>query len=180
MPLVILDRDGVINKDSPDFVKSPDEWLPLPGSLDAIARLCAAGFRVAVATNQSGVGRGLLDLHALAAIHARMMAAVAAAGGKISALEYCPHRPEDGCSCRKPATGLLLRIAERLGVDLVNVPCVGDSLRDLQAAEAVDARAILVLTGNGRPTLEDGLPGSVEVFDNLAAVADHLVWEQRK
>lgn len=180
MPLIILDRDGVINKDSPDFIKSPDEWFPLPGSLEAIARLCAAGFRIAVATNQSGLGRGLFDLQALHAIHARMMAAVAAAGGTISVLEYCPHRPEDGCNCRKPATGLLLRIAERLGVDLVDVPCVGDSLRDLQAAEAVAARAILVLTGNGRQTLDGGLPGRVEVFDNLAAAADHLIGEQRK
>jgi len=178
--VIILDRDGVINRDSADFIKSPDEWQPLPGSLDAIARLCAAGYRVAVASNQSGIGRGLFHISDLDAIHGKMLAAVTAAGGKISALEYCPHRPEDRCDCRKPAPGLLLRIGERLGVELADVPCIGDSLRDIEAAAAVGARPMLVLTGNGRLTSEKGVPPSVEIYRDLAAAADRLIEERRK
>lgn len=180
MAVVILDRDGVINRDRPDFIKSPREWRPLPGSLDAIARLCAAGYLVAVASNQSGIGRGLFGLSDLDAIHGKMLAAVAAAGGRISALEYCPHRPEDDCDCRKPRPGLLRRIGIRLGSDLAGVPCIGDSLRDIQAAEAVGARPILVLTGNGRRTMDGPLPSSVEIFEDLAAAADSLIGERLK
>jgi len=175
--IVILDRDGVINRDSPDFIKSPEEWHALPGSLDAIARLWAAGYQVAVATNQSGVGRGIFSLSDLEAIHAKMLAAVTARGGKIAALEFCPHRPEDGCDCRKPRTGMLLRIARQLGSDLAGVPCIGDSPRDLQAAEAVGGRPILVTTGNGRHALEEALHPAVEVFEDLATAADHLIGE---
>ncbi len=152
----------------------------MPGSLQAIARLCDAGYLVAVASNQSGVGRGLFDLSDLDAIHGKMLAAVTAAGGMISALEYCPHVPEDGCDCRKPATGLLVRIAERLGCALAGVPCIGDSLRDIQAATAVGARPILVLTGNGRLTAYGDLQADVEIYENLAAAADRLIEERRK
>lgn len=151
--LVILDRDGVINADSPEYIKSPAEWLPLPGSLEAIASFTAAGWQVAVASNQSGVARGLFDRATLAAVNARMEAAIQAAGGALTGIFFCPHGPDDGCDCRKPRPGLLLQIADRLGVDLRNVPVIGDSGRDLAAAEAVGARPILVLTGNGRETL---------------------------
>ena len=153
MPLVVLDRDGVINADSKAYIKSPEEWRPLPGSLEAIAALTAAGWRVAVASNQSGVARGLFDSATLAAINAKMEAAVRAAGGELAAIFFCPHGPDDGCACRKPKPGLLYMVAERFGVDLRNVPVIGDSARDLAAAEAVGARPILVLTGNGPETL---------------------------
>ena len=145
-PLVILDRDGVINADSDDYVKSPDEWHPLPGSLDAIARLCRAGFDVVVATNQSGIGRGLFTVETLEAIHARMRDAVAAAGGHIAGIYYCPHRPEDGCDCRKPAPGLLRRIAADFGQPLDGVPFVGDKLTDAETALAAGAHPIFVGT----------------------------------
>ena len=180
MPLVILDRDGVINRDSPDFIKSPREWEPLPGSLEAIARLCAAGFRVAVASNQSGVGRGILDLATLNAIHDKMLTAIRASGGHISDLEYCPHHPDVGCRCRKPRTGLLERIARNLRIDLAGVPCVGDSARDLAAATAVGARPILVLTGNGKHTLADGIDDGIEVYPDLAHAAEELIREREQ
>lgn len=180
MAVVILDRDGVINRERPDFIKSPEEWQPLPGSLEAIARLCAAGYRVAVATNQSGIGRGIFDLSDLEAIHGKMLAAVTAEGGKISALEFCPHRPEDGCDCRKPRSGLLRRIATQLGTGLAGVPCIGDSARDLEAAEAVGARPILVMTGNGRRALEEVLPQATEICEDLASAADRLIRELAK
>ena len=153
MPLVVLDRDGVINADSKAYIKSPEEWRPLPGSLEAIAALTAAGWQVAVASNQSGVARGLFDSATLAAINEKMEAAVRAAGGELAAIFFCPHGPDDGCACRKPKPGLLYMVAERFGVDLRNVPVIGDSARDLAAAEAVGARPILVLTGNGPETL---------------------------
>jgi len=191
MKLVILDRDGVINADSREFIKSPAEWRPLPGSLEGIARLTRAGFAVVVATNQSGVGRGLLDEPTLAAIHGKMEAAVSAAGGRIDAIYYCPHRPEDGCDCRKPRPGLLREIAARYGTTLDDVPVIGDSRRDIEAALAVRARPILVLTGSGRATLADlekengagsvyGPEGRVpEVYTDLAEAARQLVREPR-
>jgi D-glycero-D-manno-heptose 1,7-bisphosphate phosphatase len=190
MRLVILDRDGVINEDSPDFIKSASEWKPLPGSLEGIAQLTRAGFSVVVATNQSGIGRGLLDDAALAAIHGKMQAAVAAAGGRIEAIHYCPHRPEDGCVCRKPKPGLLREIAARFDTSLERVPVIGDSGRDIQAARVVGARPILVLTGSGRQTLralekefgagnvDSGVPRTPEVYESLAAAARQLVAEQ--
>ncbi len=177
MPTVILDRDGVINRDSAEFVKTPDEWQPLPGSIQAIAALCAAGFRVAIASNQSGVGRGLLDAAALDAIHRKMMTAVGTAGGRIATTEYCPHRPDADCECRKPRTGLLQRIADTLEIDLANVPCIGDSRRDIEAALAVGARPILVLTGNGRRTLKEGLDSDIEVYHDLKEAAEELIRE---
>jgi D-glycero-D-manno-heptose 1,7-bisphosphate phosphatase len=176
--LVILDRDGVINRESPDFIRSPAEWLPLPGALEAIATLTAHGFAVVVATNQSGVGRGLFSPATLAAIHAKMTAAVAAAGGQLAGIFVCPHAPTDGCDCRKPQPGLLRQIEAAFATPLAGVPAVGDSARDLRAAQAVGARAILVRTGNGRETeAQLGAVPGVEVFDDLTAVAAALVRE---
>jgi D-glycero-D-manno-heptose 1,7-bisphosphate phosphatase len=168
MKLVILDRDGVINYDSAEFIKKPDEWKPIPGSLEAIARLTQAGYHVVVATNQSGVGRGLLDMATLSAIHDKMHKALAHAGGRIDAVFYCPHAQDANCNCRKPKTGLLEDIARRFNVDLGGVPCIGDSLRDLQAAVRVEAQPILVLTGKGRQTAAaGGLPANTQTFADL-------------
>ncbi len=175
--LVILDRDGVINRDSDAFVKSPAEWLPLPGSIDAIAALSGAGFTVTVASNQSGLARGLFDRAALRAMHGKLRRLVDAAGGRIDRIVVCPHGPEDGCSCRKPLPGLLLRLARHYGTRLDGVPVIGDSTRDLEAALAAGAKPILVRTGNGGRTeasLPDRLAG-VAVYDDLAAAADALV-----
>ena len=178
MKLVILDRDGVINEDSREFIKTPEEWRALPGSVEAIAELTAGGFTVAVATNQSGLARGLLDETTLAAIHRKMVSAVMAAGGRIDAIHYCPHGPGDNCDCRKPRAGLLREIAARYDVDLHGVPAIGDSERDLEAARAVGARPLLVLTGRGRATLR-ALEGQhdLEVYDNLRAAARQLLTE---
>jgi D-glycero-D-manno-heptose 1,7-bisphosphate phosphatase len=177
MPTVIVDRDGVINRDSARFIKTPDEWQPLPGSIQAIAGLCAAGFRVAIASNQSGVGRGLLDAPTLDAIHQKMLTAIGSGGGRIATTEYCPHSPDADCECRKPKPGLLRRIGDTLGIDLTNVPCIGDSRRDIEAALAVGARPILVLTGNGRRTLEEGLDMDIEVYHDLKEAAEELIQE---
>lgn len=169
MKLVILDRDGVINVDSEQFIKRPEEWKPIPGSLEAIARLNHAGFRVVIASNQSGVGRGLFDMGALNAINDKMYRALAQVGGRIDALFYCPHAAEANCECRKPRPGLFLDIAQRFNVDLEGVPAVGDSLRDLQAAAAVAAQPVLVLTGKGRKTqAAGGLPEGTLVYADLA------------
>lgn len=184
-PWVILDRDGVINAESAHFVKNLEEWRPLPGSIDAIARLCRAGFRVAVATNQSGVGRGLIAPEALAAMHRELERLVVAAGGQIAGIFFCPHVPGDGCGCRKPRPGLLHSIATEFAINLVGVPAVGDSLRDLEAALAAGCQPILVRTGNGVAT-EPGLAShpdarlhGIVVLDDLAAAADFLIAEQR-
>jgi len=175
MKLVVLDRDGVINFDSDQFIKSPEEWRPIPGSLDAIARLNQWGYRVVVATNQSGVGRGLFDMDMLNAIHERMHKAVMQAGGRIDAVFFCPHAAEDKCECRKPKPGLLRQIAERYNANLIGVPAIGDSLRDLQAAAAVGAQPYLVLTGKGDKTRADAdLPAETLIFPDLAAVAAHI------
>ncbi len=175
--LVILDRDGVINRDSDAFVKSPAEWLPLPGSIDAIAALSGAGFTVTVASNQSGLARGLFDRAALHAMHRKLRRLVDAAGGRVDRIVVCPHGPDDGCSCRKPRPGLLLRLARHYGIRLDGVPVIGDSTRDLEAALAAGAQPILVRTGNGART-ESSLPSAlahVAVYDDLAAAADALV-----
>lgn len=175
--LIVLDRDGVINRDSDDFIKSPGEWQPIPGSLDAIARLTAAGFTVAVATNQSGLGRGLFDVSALEAIHAKMRDAVSRAGGRIDRIAYCPHRPDAGCDCRKPRPGLLHQLADHYGIQLSGITVVGDSRRDLRAAAAAGARPVLVLTGNGMATqAELAADGErMDTFDDLAALAGSLL-----
>ena len=174
--LIVLDRDGVINYDSEQFIKSPDEWRPIPGSLEAISRLNHAGFRVVVATNQSGLGRGLFDMATLIAINDKMHKALAHLGGRIDALFYCPHTADSACECRKPKPGMLIEIGNRFGVDLTGVPCVGDSVRDLQAAAAVEAQPILVLTGKGEKTLRDGVfPTNTVIFPDLAFVATALL-----
>ncbi len=175
MKLIILDRDGVINHDSDQFIKTPDEWKPIAGSLDAIARLSQAGFRVVVATNQSGVGRGLFGMDMLNTIHDKMVKAVAQAGGRIDAIFFCPHTQADQCQCRKPRTGMLEEIAARFNTELSGVPLVGDALRDLQAAVAVGAQPMLVLTGKGKKTAQDPeLPAQTRTFADLAAVATQL------
>ena len=176
MKLIILDRDGVINEDSDDYIKSPEEWVPIPGSLEAIARLNQAGYRVVVATNQSGLARGLFDIETLNAIHAKMHRRLAAVGGVVDAVFYCPHGPTDSCDCRKPAAGLLREISARLKCALDDVPCVGDTMRDVQAARAVGAQPMLVRSGKGERTIaENDDWRGVPVFANLAAVAEHLL-----
>lgn len=173
---IVLDRDGVINHDSDEFIKSPAEFVPIPGSLEAIARLNRAGYKVAVATNQSGVARGLYDLATLEAIHARLTTLLAGVGGELAGIFYCPHGPEDGCDCRKPKPGLMHQIAKAFGIDLNGVPVVGDSLRDLVAGRAVGCVPYLVCTGKGKRTIAkgEGLEG-VAIFDDLAAMVDTLL-----
>lgn len=172
--LIILDRDGIINQDSLHYIKSPDEFILLPGSAQAIARLNAAGYRIAVATNQSGVARGLYDLAQLAAIHEKMLAGVQAAGGRIDVIEYCPHMPDSGCPCRKPQPGLLNNIAKRLGCSLMNVPFVGDRVSDIQAAEAVGAQPIMILSSMTDKMILATYP-HVPVFNSLADYVDDLL-----
>ena len=175
MKLIILDRDGVINYDSDAFIKTPDEWKPIPGSLEAIAHLTQMGYRVVVATNQAGIGRGLLDMAALNAINDKMWKAVNQAGGRIDAMFFCPHTTADNCDCRKPATGMFKEISQRFGLELNGVPAIGDSLRDLQAATSVGAIPVLVLTGKGKKTkAEGGLPENTQIFPDLAAAVDAL------
>lgn len=176
MKLVILDRDGVINFDSVQFIKSPAEWRPIPGSPEAIARLNQAGYRVVVATNQSGVGRGLFDMDTLNAIHEKMHKTVAAVGGRIDAVFFCPHAADSSCDCRKPKAGMFRRIAACFNADLTGVPAVGDSLRDLQAAATVGAAPMLVLTGKGEKTQVEGdLPPGTLTFADLAAAVEHIL-----
>lgn len=176
MKLIILDRDGVINFDSDQFIKTPDEWKPIPGSLEAIARLNQAGYRVALATNQSGIGRGLFDMATLNAIHDKMTRALAQVGGRLDAIFYCPHMAEAKCLCRKPKPGMFEEIGRRFNFDLAGVPAIGDSLRDLQAADAVGAAPMLVRTGKGEKTLAAGnLPENSQVFADLAEAVKHLV-----
>ena len=176
MKLVILDRDGVINFDSEHYIKSPAEWRPIPGSIEAIARLNQNGFRIAVATNQSGIGRGLFDMATLNAINDKMMEMVFRQGGRIDALFFCPHTAAEECGCRKPRTGMLEEIAARFHTELKGVPAIGDSLKDLQAAETVGAQPILVLTGKGTRTRDEGgMPKKTLVFENLAEASKHLV-----
>ena len=176
MKLVILDRDGVINHDSAEFIKNPDEWVPIPGSLEAIARLNQAGYHVVLATNQSGVGRGLLDIATLCAIHDKMQVALAQAGARVDAVFYCPHGIDEGCKCRKPKPGMFEDIAHRFNLDLAGVPSVGDSLRDLQAGAAVGAQPILVLTGKGEQTkAAGGLPAQTQIYADLAAAVKSIV-----
>jgi D-glycero-D-manno-heptose 1,7-bisphosphate phosphatase len=176
MKLVILDRDGVINEDSDLFIKNTSEWKPIRGSLDAIAKLNHAGYRVVVASNQSGIGRGLLDMGALNAINDRMYRSLAQVGGRIDALFYCPHSAEANCECRKPKPGMFIDIAQRFNVDLAGVPGIGDSLRDLQAAATAGAKPMLVLTGKGSKTEAAGnLPDATPVFADLAEAVRNIV-----
>jgi D-glycero-D-manno-heptose 1,7-bisphosphate phosphatase len=172
---VILDRDGVINYDSEAYIKSPEEWRPLPGSLEAIAALSKHGRRVVVVSNQSGIGRGLFSEAVLAAIHAKMIGAIEAAGGAVSGVYYCPHLPEDGCACRKPAPGMLEQIARDFRCTLIGVPFVGDKISDVRAAEAVRARPILVRTGSGLAALAALRDRPIEVYADLAEAVAHLL-----
>ena len=178
MRWIILDRDGVINEDSDAYIKSPEEWIPIPGSLDAIARLHRSGFHIAVLTNQSGVARGLFDLATLGRIHDKMCRQVEAAGGKIDAIFFCPHAPEDGCACRKPKTGLYEQFARQFGVDLAGIPAVGDSLGDMQAALSVGAEPVLVETGKGVRTLRRNPELDVQTFVNLHEAAQYILFTQ--
>lgn len=177
--LVILDRDGTINEDSAEFIKSADEWLPLPGALEAIARLNHAGWHVVVASNQSGLGRGLFEVSELNDIHAKMHSLLAAVGGRVDAVFYCPHAADEGCHCRKPAPGLFEQISDRYGFGLKNVPVVGDSLRDLVAGVAVGCEPHLVLTGKGATykgrSLPETFPANTRVHADLAAFAEFLL-----
>ncbi|MBU0783985.1 MAG: D-glycero-beta-D-manno-heptose 1,7-bisphosphate 7-phosphatase [Gammaproteobacteria bacterium] len=178
MKLIVLDRDGVINEDSDEYIKSVDEWVPITGSMEAIARLNRGGFRVVVATNQSGISRGMFDLETLSAMHKKMHELAGVVGAHIEGIFFCPHGPDDKCNCRKPKSGLFQEIQARTGFDLNGVPCVGDSLRDLQAGASMGCTPLLVKTGKGKKTLEkskDELPKGTLVFDNLMAVAEHLV-----
>jgi D-glycero-D-manno-heptose 1,7-bisphosphate phosphatase len=183
MKLVILDRDGVINQDSANFIKNTNEWIALPGSLEAIALLNQSGFRVALATNQSGVGRGLYDMATLNAIHDKMHKALAQIGGRIDALFYCPHTADDNCSCRKPKTGMIEDIGRRFSVDLGQVYGVGDSLRDLVAFAEAGCKPILVRSGKGEETLANAklpnqsLPANTMIFADLAEAVQHIVVE---
>ena len=174
--LIVLDRDGVINYDSDQFIKSPDEWRAVPGSVEAIARLNHAGYRVVVATNQSGIGRGLFDMGMLNAIHEKMHRALNHAGGRLDAIFFCPHTADAKCECRKPKPGMLLEIGKRFNTELTSVPCIGDSLRDLQSADAVGAQPMLVLTGKGEKTLRDGnFPKNTVIFPDLAFAVSALL-----
>lgn len=174
--LIVLDRDGVINEDRDDYIKTPDEWVPVPGALEAIARLTKAGYEIAVATNQSGVGRGLYTLDTMHAIHNKMLEQVTAAGGRIAAIFFCPHAPEANCDCRKPKPGMFLEIARRFGRNsLDGVPLVGDTRRDLDAGIAVGCSPWLVLTGKGQETYRKGdLPEGTKVRPSLLAVVREL------
>jgi D-glycero-D-manno-heptose 1,7-bisphosphate phosphatase len=173
--LLILDRDGVINQDSDAYIKSVEEWIPIPGSIDAIAQLSKAGWTVAIATNQSGIARGYYDLATLDAMHARLRELVAEQGGEVGLIVYCPHGPDEGCDCRKPKPGMLKTIADHYAVDLAGVWFVGDSKGDLEAALAVDCQSVLVMTGKGQKTRNTPLPANTLIFDDLAAVAAELI-----
>ena len=175
MKLVILDRDGTINHDSDEYIKSPAEWRPIKGSLQGIARLTQAGYRIVVATNQSGLARGLFDTRTLFAIHDTLLRALALVGGRIDAFFFCPHAPDAGCQCRKPQPGMLLEVARRFNISLKDTYMVGDAQRDVQAAATAGARPVLVLTGKGQKTQAEGdLPPGTQVFPDLAAFAEHL------
>lgn len=178
MKLIILDRDGVINQDSDNFIKSVDEFIPLPGSLEAIARLNQAGYRVAVATNQSGVARGYYDIATLNAMHDKLRRLLAVHGGSIEMIAFCPHGPDDNCDCRKPKPGLYRDIAQRMEMPLEGIPIIGDSLRDLEAARAVAACPILVRTGKGQSTVDKGVGlDDIPIYDDLLAAVNALLEE---
>jgi len=176
--LIILDRDGVINEDSDDYVKSVDEWEPIPGSIEAIADLSKAGYTVAVATNQSGISRGLFDEFELAAMHQKMCSLVEEEGGQISGVFFCPHGPDDDCDCRKPKTGLIEQIECEFGTTVQNLPFVGDSAKDLMCAKLAGCTPVLVLTGKGEITIAESSASEldgVSVFNNLKEYVDSLL-----
>ena len=182
MKLIILDRDGVINQDSDDYIKSPDEWIPIPGSLDAIARLNHAGYSVAIASNQSGIARGYFSLETLAAMNVKMNEQLSQLGGRIDAMFFCPHGPKDGCDCRKPRPGMLTDIGNRFQAELGDVMFVGDNINDVKAAKAAGAKPVLVRTGKGEQTVgilaENRLNG-VPVFDDLAGLVNTMLEDNK-
>ena len=178
MKLIVLDRDGVINQDSDAYIKNPDEWQPIEGSLEAIARLNHGGYVVAIASNQSGLARGYFDIDTLTSIHRKMEDMLAKIGGRIDAIFYCPHGPDDGCSCRKPKPGMLLEIGQRFNVSLKEVVCIGDSISDIKAASNADAQAILVRTGKGEKAekiLQTEADLSVPVYDDLSSAVEAIL-----
>jgi len=176
MKLVILDRDGVINHDSDDYIKSPDEWIPIAGSPEAIARLNYAGYSVVIATNQSGIARGYFDISTLNAMHDKLHSVVNDAGGQIDGIFYCPHSPTDNCNCRKPLPGLLQQIEDRFSLSVKDVPFIGDSISDIECARASSALPLLVRTGKGKKT-EQIIKASdnIQVFDNLSEAVNYLL-----
>lgn len=180
MKLIIIDRDGVINQDSDDFIKSPAEWIPIPGSLEAISRLNRAGYTVAVATNQSGLARGYFDTKALSDMHRKMQDLLQEYGGHIDAVFYCPHGPDDGCDCRKPEPGLIKEIGERFQAKMEDVFFIGDTINDVKAAVAAKAKPLLVKTGKGNRTIhklkENGF-SDVPLFDDLSSAVDTVLEE---
>jgi D-glycero-D-manno-heptose 1,7-bisphosphate phosphatase len=181
MKIVILDRDGVINQDRDDFVKSANEWVPIDGSLEAIALLNHAGWRVVVASNQSGIGRGIFGMAELNAMHEKLHRMLAGVGGRVDGIFFCPHTAKMKCDCRKPKPGLYLDIAQRFDARLENTTVIGDSLRDLQAAEAVSAEPILVRTGKGEKTLADGgLPPRTHICHDLMDAARYLLGREEE
>ena len=176
MKLIILDRDGVINQDSADFIKNPNEWIPIPDSLESIARLNQHGFSVIIATNQSGIGRGLFDIETMNAINKKMLDLLAQVGGHIDAIFYCPHTEDVNCKCRKPKSGMLEEISTRFGVNLKNTPAVGDATRDLEAYQSVGAQPILVKTGKGEDTfVSKAYPKNTWIFNNLSQAVDKIL-----
>lgn len=184
MKLVILDRDGVINQDSANFIKNPNEWIPIAGSLEAIALLNQSGFRVAVATNQSGVSRGLFDMVTLNSIHDKMHRELSQLGGRIDAIFYCPHAADEHCDCRKPKTAMIKEIGKRFSVELKQVPAVGDALRDLQAYADAGCQPILVRTGKGEATLDaaqqstdKALPANTWICADLNEAVQRIITE---
>lgn len=181
MKLIILDRDGVINEDSNDFIKSVDEWIPIPGSIEAIAALSAAGYTIVVATNQSGIARKYFDEYELAAMHQKMCLLVEEAGGEISGVFFCPHGPEEGCECRKPGLGLIKQIETEFGMSAEDAPFVGDTAKDILVAKLAGCRPVLVKTGKGTVTLTQitaaELAG-VEIFETLEDFANKLLQKE--
>ncbi len=179
MPYIILDRDGVINYDSAYYIKNPDEWLPIPGSLDAVAKLNANGYQVFIATNQSGVARGLYDLDMLENIHKKLNQKLADVGGEIKEIFFCPHHPDEACACRKPQPGMIYKIQKKYNLDLTQMYLIGDSTVDIKAAKEAGCKPILVLTGNGLKTLED-FPESASVpqYKDLAHAVDAIITQK--
>jgi D-glycero-D-manno-heptose 1,7-bisphosphate phosphatase len=178
MKLIILDRDGVINEDSDDYIKSPDEWIPIAGSLDAVARLNHAGYSVAIASNQSGIARGYFNLQTLAAMSVKMNDMLSPLGGRIDAMIFCPHGPKDDCDCRKPRPGMLIEIGNRFQTSLADVLFIGDNINDIKAAQAAGAKPVLVKTGKGKQTASKIAEDKIEdipVYDDLADVASDIL-----
>ena len=176
MKLIILDRDGVINQDSDDYIRSAEEWQPIPGSLEAIAKLNLAGYTVVIITNQSGVGRGYFSSQDLTAMHQKMRALLNKHHGKIDKIYYCPHTPHDNCTCRKPKTGMFEQVADDYKIDLPSAINIGDSLRDLQAGQLMGCQNILVKTGKGTKTFKElEKPNNIKVFANLSKAVDYIL-----